>query len=62
MGLLCSLEFLVIFVGKSKSEAPRVFKFDAKWVPIAGATLGFESTGSTLVNVIEKLAIIAGFI
>ena len=34
MDLPCPFEVLDIFGGKSKSNAPKVFKFGTKWVPI----------------------------
>ena len=34
MGLLRPFEVLDIFGGKSKFDAPKVFKFGTKWVPI----------------------------
>ena len=34
LGLPRPFEVLDVFGGKSKSEAPKAFKFGAKWVPI----------------------------
>ena len=34
MGLPRLFEVLDVFGGKSKSEAPRAFKFGTKWIPI----------------------------
>ena len=31
---LCPFEVLDVFGGKSKSKAPRAFKFGTRWVPI----------------------------
>ena len=34
MGLLRPFGVLDVFGGKSKSKAPKAFKFDTKWVPL----------------------------